>query len=73
MVTETYHEPPLTELHFPSVATNFAVLFKPFRLLQGDDLHAQLNAFVANDSGGLLAFHVHRGPSDYGQNFLPPR
>jgi hypothetical protein len=47
-----------------------AVLFKPFRLLQGYGLHAQLNAFVTNDSGGLLALHIHRSPSDYGKDFL---
>jgi hypothetical protein len=33
-----------------------SVVFKPFRLLQADDLHAQLQAFVTNDSCGLFAF-----------------
>jgi hypothetical protein len=48
-----------------------SVVFKPFRLSQADDLHAQL-PFVTNDSGGLLAFRIRGGLSDYGQNFLLP-
>ena|SRR6266849_2166065 len=35
------------------------MLFKPFRMLECDNLHAQLNAFITNDACRLLASRVH--------------
>ena len=46
-------------LLFSERGDKLAVSLKPLRLLQTDDLHTQFNAFIANRTGGLLAFWVH--------------
>ena len=43
----------------PKARDELTMLFKPFRPLGCDYLHAQLNAFITNNSCGLLALRVH--------------
>jgi hypothetical protein len=44
---------------FSERGDKLALPLKPLRLLQTDELHTQLDAFIANSTGGLLTFCAH--------------
>jgi hypothetical protein len=50
---------PCDKASLPKGHNELTVLFKPFGVLECDNLHAQLNAFITNDARRLLAFRVH--------------
>ena len=57
---------PTDQASRPEGHNELTMLFKPFRMLECDNLHAQLNAFITNDARRFLALRVHRDPGDYG-------
>jgi hypothetical protein len=50
----------------PKARDELTMLFQPLRVLGCDNLHKQLNAFIANDGRPFLAFQIHRDSRDYG-------
>jgi hypothetical protein len=50
---------PVDQASLPKGHNELTVLFKPFWVLECDNLHAQLNAFITNDACRLLAPRVH--------------
>lgn len=50
---------PADQASIPEGHNELTMLFKPFRMLECDNLHAQLNAFITNDGRRFLALQVH--------------